>query len=63
LGGLEAVFREKQTNLEKIPNVGPILARHLKTVLLFQKRNRSWLSFKKTTFLVYPIGEIITQKN
>jgi len=25
-GGLEAVFKEKQSNLEKIPNVGPVLA-------------------------------------
>lgn len=54
-GGLEAVFKERKSNLEKIPNVGPVLAGQIKnsSVLLraeqelkfIQKNNINCLSY------------------
>jgi len=53
--GLEAVFKEKQSNLEKIPNVGPVLASQIKNssvlsraeeeLVFIQKNNIKCLSY------------------
>ncbi len=46
-GGLEAVFREKQSNLEKIPSVGPILASHIKNSSVISKAEQELAFIQK----------------
>ena len=46
-GGLEAVFKEKQSNLEKIPNVGPVLASQIKNSSVLSRAEEELVFIRK----------------
>ena len=46
-GGLEAVFKEKQSNLEKIPNIGPVLASQIKNSSVLSRAEQELVFIQK----------------